>query len=240
VAFWGAGNVKGRKRRHFRAGGPSGLKQKEITNDAGEHAFITLPRVFVIGFNKCGTRTIHHYFESNGYRSAHWDKGELAATVFRNLIDSRPLITGYEAYSVFSDMECISGRFAMEAYKLYPYLSTAYPDSLFILNTRDVDKWIESRLGHGDGGYANKWKRIFKVKSNAELIRCWREDWERHHHNVERYFAGSPFRFLKFNIETDLPEKINAVLPEYRLDVAKFERRGGRASAKGGEPRSAA
>jgi hypothetical protein len=131
-------------------------------------------------------------------------------------------------YSVFSDMENISPGFAFEAYKLYRYFSIEYPDSIFILNTRNVDAWVRSRLKHGDGGYVRRWKRILDVATNDELISCWRQDWERHHESVERYFAGSPYRFLKFNIETDSAEMINSIAPEYRLDPAKYSLRGHR------------
>jgi hypothetical protein len=184
-----------------------------------------LPRVFLIGFNRCGTRTIHWYFKSNGYQAVHWDKGKLANRIFRNLVDSAPLLTGYEEYSVFSDMEdIVRGVFAFEAYKLYPYLSAQYPGSLFILNTRDVDKWLKSRLEHG--GYAKKWKNLLSVESDEELLSSWRRDWVRHHENVERFFAPGQYRFLKFDIENDTPEKLNLALPEYQLDVEKYSVRG--------------
>ncbi|MGD0191537.1 MAG: sulfotransferase [Rhizomicrobium sp.] len=185
----------------------------------------TLPRVILIGFNKCGTRTIHWYFKSNGYRSVHWDKGRLANRIFRNLVDSVPLLTGYEDYSVFSDMEdIVRGVFAFEAYKLYPYLSAQYPDSIFILNTRDFDKWLKSRFEHG--AYAKKWKNLLAVDSDDQLVSKWRNDWERHHENVERFFAPGRYRFLKFDIENDNAEKLNLALPEYRLDVEKYSIRG--------------
>lgn len=186
----------------------------------------SLPRVFVIGFNRCGTRTIHWYFKSNGYESVHWDEGRLANAIFRNLTDGAPLLKGYERYSVFSDMEnIVRGTFAFEAYKLYPYLSVQYPDSLFVLNTRSVDGWVKSRLGHGSGGYAKKWKQLLHAANEEELTSLWRQDWERHHENVERYFSSGQYRFLKFDIESDSPEKINSVLPEYQLDTAKYAMR---------------
>jgi hypothetical protein len=195
-----------------------------------------LPRVFVIGFNRCGTRTIHSYFKSNGYKSVHWDKGNLANAIFRNLMEAMPLLTGYEGFSVFSDMEHIVPKvFAFEAYKLYPYFDVQYPGSVFILNTRDVDKWIKSRLDHGSGGYAAKWRTLFNVSNNEMLIARWRQEWERHHDKVERYFSGSRSRFLKFNIESDVPEKINTALPEYRLDAEKFSTRGRSAKSSAAE-----
>ncbi|HLY04727.1 MAG TPA: sulfotransferase [Rhizomicrobium sp.] len=190
------------------------------------NAIDSLPRVFVIGFNRCGTRTIHWYFKANGHRAIHWDDGNLADTIFRNLGASLPLLTGYESYSVFSDMERVSREAALEAYKLYAQLDVSYPNSVFILNTRDVDGWIRSRLAAGEGRYAKKWKHHLKAKSDEELAFLWRQDWETHHRNAERYFSGRPSRFLKFNIETDRPEKINQLVPEYGLDPEKYAPRG--------------
>ena len=194
-------------------------------NEAAAEAGPPLPRVFVIGFNRCGTRTIHWYFKSNGYRSVHWDEGRLANRMFRNLTDSVPLLTGYEQYTVFSDMEqIVAGVFAFEAYKLYPYLAAQYPESVFLLNTRDVESWLNSRLEHGR--YASKWKTLLHVESDEALLSLWRRDWERHHEGVERYFSGGSHRFLKLDIEKDPAEKINLALPEYVLDVEKYSPRG--------------
>ncbi|HEY1613341.1 MAG TPA: sulfotransferase [Rhizomicrobium sp.] len=194
-----------------------------------------LPRVFTIGFNKCGTRTIHWYFKSNGYEAVHWDSGNLADSIFKNLINSEPLLSGYEEFEIFSDMENITGDFAFEAYKLYAYLDSGYPGSAFILNTRDIENWIRSRLEHGNGGYARKWKRLLNLETERELIVHWRQDWERHHEKAERYFAQTGSRFLKFNIEVDGPELINQALPEYQLDLEKYVPRG-RSSGRAAKP----
>ena len=106
-------------------------------------------KIFQIGFNKCGTRTIHQYFCDNGIRSVHWDEGRLAQRMFKNLSDGESLLAGYEEYDVFTDMEFLSesGVF-LEGYKLFPFLAAQYPDAVFILNTRDRESWIRSRVSH--------------------------------------------------------------------------------------------
>ena len=51
---------------------------------------IRLPfKIFQIGFNKCGTKTLHHYFSRNGIRSVHWDEGRLAQRMFANLASGK-------------------------------------------------------------------------------------------------------------------------------------------------------
>ena len=41
-------------------------------------------KIFQIGFNKCATVSLHKFFESNGLKSIHWDKGRLAKTIYKN------------------------------------------------------------------------------------------------------------------------------------------------------------
>lgn len=184
---------------------------------------MSLPKVFVIGFNKCGTRTLHYFFRNSGHKSINFDDGRLALSIFRNLINSRPLLEGYENFTVFADMECIDSTFAFEAYKLYPYFADQYPDAAFILNTRDVERWLQSRFAHSYGSYVERYKKILKIRNDGDLLSYWRADWHRHHENVEHYFGERRRRFLKFNIETDSPDAIAAFVPEYRLDSSKYK-----------------
>ena len=186
-------------------------------------ALASLPKVFLIGFNKCGTRTIHYHFKANGIGAVHFDHGRLALSMFRNLTNSKPLLTGYENFTAFSDMEMINADFAFEAYKLYPYLSDQYPDSVFILNTRNVEAWLQSRLKNSYGTYAQRWKRILKIREDEELLAAWRTDWAQHHDRVEDFFSRNKYRFFKFNIETDDPMTFNSGLPEFCLDARKYK-----------------
>src|SRR5262245_6163956 len=105
-------------------------------------------RIFLIGFNKCGTTTIHRYFVANGIKSIHWYKGRLARRIFCNIARGDPLLTGYESFEAFTDMEYLDhhGAYHLEAYKLFPYFAVQYPDSTFVLNIRDRESWIRSRL----------------------------------------------------------------------------------------------
>jgi hypothetical protein len=175
-------------------------------------------KVFQIGFNKCGTRTLHEYFKKNGKSSVHWDKGRLARQIFYNLRDGHPLLSGYERYDVFCDMESISRDFAFEAFKLFPLLSEQYPDAVFILNTRGRDNWIRSRLHHAKGVYVDRWKTLLKISSDDSLIAFWEREWTSHHQRVRDYFAARTFRFFEFDIEQDGPSVISENIPEFAMD----------------------
>lgn len=202
-------------------------------------------KIFQIGFNKCGTRSIELFFKSQGFRCVHWDRGRLARTVFKNLEAGHSLIRGYEEYDVFTDMECLKSR--LQAFKLYPQFAQEFPGALFILNTRDREAWIRSRMRHQEGIFARKWKAIYRVKTDEELAQRWREDWDKHHAEVQAFFAETAHRLVVFNIEQDSPMKLVKALPEARLKPKKLRHIGSsertaarRAAAQGKDPAEAA
>ncbi len=180
-------------------------------------------KIFLIGFNKCGTTTIHRYFAANGISSVHWDKGRLARRIFQNLASGDPLLAGYEGFDAFTDMEYLDdrGAYHLEAYKLFPYLAEQYPDAVFILNTRDREGWIRSRLRQPR--YAARAKKHHNVTSYKQLADIWRADWDRHHRRVTDFFSVAPYRFLVCKIGADLPHLLDEGLPECKLDARYFK-----------------
>jgi hypothetical protein len=185
-------------------------------------------KIFQIGFNKCGTTTIHHYLRVNGIRSLHWDEGRLALRIFTNLCNGDDLLAGYEDFDAFTDMEFFApdGSVYLEAYKLFPYLAARYPDAVFIMNTRDREAWIRSRMAHGKRTPLTKRHMIYyDVTSTDKLADLWRAEWERHHRRVTEFFTGKHYRFFVCRIETDLPYLLNEKLPECRLDANLYKQR---------------
>jgi hypothetical protein len=179
-------------------------------------------KVFQIGFNKCGTRTISRFLQQNGFKAIHWDGGNLALAIYRNLTNGESLIKGYEQFDVFTDMETIRNEFAFEAYKLFPSLADEFPEALFILNTRDREDWIRSRFNHGNGIYARRWKSALGITDDARLEEIWRDDWERHHERVCDFFSRRTAPFVKFDIAKDSPELIARQFPDRAFDLTKY------------------
>ena len=179
-------------------------------------------KIFQIGFNRCGTRTIHEYLKVNGIRSIHWDGGKLAKRMFRNLERGKGILSGYERYQAFSDMEWLGPDEFLEGYKLYPQLAANYPDAVFILNSRDREAWIRSRFDHAQGRYAAQHKALLGLSSDEALAEHWRREWDAHHRNAIDFFAGRPQRFCMCKIETDLPDLINRMLPDCDLNPALY------------------
>ncbi len=166
-------------------------------------------RIFQIGFNKCGTRTLFKFFQKNGIPSVHYDKGQIAGSLYRHLKNNEPLIDiRYRKKIFFADMEDIY-RFETPLYgqKLYRFLDREYPNSIFILNTRNKDKWLKSRILHENGNYLQYISEKLGL-SKQEVISSWQQEWEDHHLSVIDYFKHRPGRLLIFNIETDKIEKL--------------------------------
>jgi hypothetical protein len=102
-------------------------------------------------------------------------------------------------------------------------LAAQYPDAVFILNTRDREDWIRSRLRHSFGTYAARQRAYYRKKSADELVEVWRGEWEGYHRRVLQFFAGKPHRFFVCRIETDLPHLLSERLPECRFDDKNFK-----------------
>ncbi len=183
-------------------------------------------RVFQIGFNKCGTRTLYSFFRRNGKSAVHWQKGNVARTIFMNLANGRPIIAGMDDVDVFTDMEWLTKEFCFEAYKLFPYFYREYPDAVFILNTRDRERWIKSRIEHGNGSYLARSLHVLRIDSKEELVEFWRNDWDRHHARAREFFAANNGRFFEFDIEKEDGASLVAKLPDMNLKAELYAHQG--------------
>ena len=196
-------------------------------------------RIFLIGHNKCGTRSFHKLLRKNGYSSIHYDKGRLARRIQANFTFSKPLLDGVDGYCGYTDME-LCGEFY--AYRLFPLLDLQYPGSCFIYNTRDVSRWVDSRMNHRKGKYAraylDRMRRAFDDPSLTleDLRQHWEEAWQRHDLDLKRYFAGRS-NFFAFNIS--MPSEQAALCRflrrrGYRIRGKVLPHAGARTSAKAG------
>lgn len=173
-------------------------------------------KIFVIGFNKTGTTTLHNYFSRNNIPSIHWDQGKIAKKMKDNFNKGLKILCGYENFIVFSDMEDILNlNYAHITY--FKELDKDYPESKFILNIRNVDNWIRSRNNHGNGLYTKYICNKLNM-TKEELNNKWKKDFYEHKKNVIDYFTDKPGKLLIFDIEKDIPEKINDFFPELKLN----------------------
>ena len=140
-------------------------------------------KVFAIGFNKTGTSSLHQLFKSLGrpsYHGTEWRSGT-----------NRKLLNSYDCFS--DDIpENLSG------------LDYLYPGSKFILQVRDLDSWVFSRLAHIErrktvDGYAigNEWD------TSKKAVKSWILKRNRYHLFVLDYFTNRPEDLLVLNFIRD-------------------------------------
>lgn len=178
-----------------------------------------LPYVFIIGFNKTATTTLHHFFQGNGFPSIHWDDNKLAAAMLENCLYDRRVLTGYdEQYRVFSDMISQTLRLRFEANSLFRVLDTDYPGSYFIFNNRSVQGWLASRWKKPCGKYNTTnlelEMQILKTDDPKRVLEKWKSEKEVFEREVREYFAGCE-RFLEFDIsDPEAPQKISKLLQQ--------------------------
>lgn len=185
--------------------------------DPAPSGLTDLPYVFVIGFNKTATTTLHHFFQANGFPSVHWDDNKLAATMLENCLHDRRVLTGYDhRYRVFSDMISQTWRLRFEANSLFRILDTDYPGSFFIYNNRPLEDWLSSRWKKPCARYnttnVELEMRILNTTDRLAVLRRWKREREDFEREVREYFAGRD-NFLEFDIrDTDAPHKISRLL----------------------------
>ncbi len=186
-------------------------------------------KIFQIGFNKCGSCSFMDLFGAySNQKTIHWDNGLLAQKIEYNIWSGEYLpLYGYEEYKVFTDMECFikqqdNSIKHIQIFKDYfDILDINYPDSVFILNTRNIDNWIKSRLNHisphnaiiNDSSsknikYIDLYKQIYNTNSTSDIIDIWTKQWREHHDAVKEYFTRNPNRLIIYDIEKDNISKL--------------------------------
>lgn len=205
-------------------------------------------KIFQIGFNKCGTHSINNLFNENtNLKSIHWDYGKLAKSIMQNLNSNKKLLSEcYEKYRVFTDMECcfISPTEQYEwffAFKHFEKFDKQYPNSKFILNIRNINNWIDSRLSHSSYSVldsngnivSNKYsywerysfwlsKKLNKDIYKEDLIKIWEKEFEDHYFKVKSYFKNRPRDLLVFNIDLDPFEKLSSFFEDINFSTKKM------------------
>jgi len=139
-------------------------------------------KIFVIGYNKCASSTIHNLFVQNGYKSYHHGC-QHKIRKWTDILDD---------YTVFLDIA--------PNIILIDELHKKYKNSLFILNTRPLDKWLISRAEHGVRGYIQNRKHAFFPLSE-ELIISWTNSRNNHNMNILKYFKDTPDNLVVMNID---------------------------------------
>jgi hypothetical protein len=165
-------------------------------------------KVFFIGFNKCGTTSLHNWLKDAGIRSFHGgsDTIDCHTRILANIALGRPALDGLDQYDAYLDVRAVQEQFRA--------LDRDYPGSKFVLNTRNVDRWIVSRLNHLNGGYVALMNLYYGVElSWSEWVARWRRQFTDHERVIDQHFG--PRRdsaYLRFDVEADKPSLLAAFL----------------------------
>jgi hypothetical protein len=181
-----------------------------------------LPYIFIIGFNKTATTTLHFFFDKNGIPSVHWDNNRLARTMLSNCLNDRPILKGYDkSFRVFSDMIAQTLRIRFEANSLFRILDTDYPGSYFLYNNRNTEEWLASRWKKPCGKYqctnVELEMRILNTTDPQDVVDTWHKEKISFESDVRRYFSGND-RFLEFDIKDPEAPALIADLLGMQLD----------------------
>ena len=159
-------------------------------------------KVFCIGLNKTGTRSLHEALQILGLRSAHWggsdpenavERGlEIRLAVEQALLDGRPLLEDLEDADAYSDILALSTNFDV--------LDRQYPGSKFILTIRDIDQWVDSRRRHVELNVLRRARGEYSGTFLTVDLEGWRAEMEAHDVRVRAYFAGRASDLLVMDI----------------------------------------
>jgi len=130
-------------------------------------------KIFVIGFNKTGTTSIHHLFTKAGINSKH---------------GTEDVLIHIDKYDAFMDGD---------HYHFHKYYDQ-YPDSLFILNTRPIKKWLISRYKHA---LYHKFKDCWCWPVSIERTNEWIKAREQHYRCIWDFFQAKQKQLFIVNIE---------------------------------------
>lgn len=191
---------------------------------------ITDPRtkIFFIGFNRTATVSIHHLMRKSGIRSVHWteDGGptspNVAVEIDKRLSNGQALRAYLSRWTAFSDLSGgMPGQALTDGNRHFRRFHELFPTSFFILNDRDTDAWIRSRIALEGGRYVVDHARRLDV-AEAEIPAIWRGQKERHAADVLDFFRDSE-RFLHFRIDADPPAALTTFLhPRFRVPAGKW------------------
>jgi len=140
-------------------------------------------KIFAVGFNKTGTTSLHVLFKSLGFSSFHGVK-------WRACDDLHLLLS----HTCFSD----------GIPKDFTFLDKTFPNSKFILQVRELDTWIYSRLAHIEREKKQNKQRTGPTWDMTEhSIKHWIKQRNAYHLAVLSHFNERPSDFTIVNFIRD-------------------------------------
>jgi len=163
----------------------------------GLQPYVFSELIFQVGLHKTGTVSINRALNQLGIRSMHVEPENVENVIDNHLLKGRP----YCNRAAFTDFLWIHSN---EQYNIaerrVDALAVMYPRAKFILNTRNVDTWMQSHYRHVVG-------RNLRQYSDRDLRRL-KQGWYAWHAFVCMLFVDQPERLLCFDILRDDPVRL--------------------------------
>lgn len=131
-------------------------------------------KIFAIGYNKTATTSIHNFFRKNGLPSRH-DSCDWKVQKF----------------------QCFSDNGDLQDYKKF---YEKYPKSVFLLNTRRLDKWVTSRGKHYE---FSKWCKSGHKYPSVPRYSEWLKKRHAYYKDILEFFQNDPSRLYIVNIDRE-------------------------------------
>lgn len=181
-------------------------------------------KIFFIGFNRCGTNSFHQLMKGSGIRSVHWlspQKENITDGIEARLRDRQALREYLSPWTAFSDLVSASETRFVEGNGFFPALHSAFPQSYFVLNDRDVEAWLRSRIQHSKGTFLQR-ATAYHGTGKEGVLDIWRRQHVEHTEKVLDHFAGNP-RFIHFRIDRDPIERMVSFLaPDFSISTSDW------------------
>ena len=185
------------------------------------------PKIFFIGYNKTATTAFHKFFLDNNYKSLHNKKNKknLAVVLKSNIENNLPILHLIDDAHCYSDLMYVDNSEYIEGHKYFKEIFNEYSNSYYVLQTRNLEDWIKSRLCHtGTQSLLARTKSAKKLSHTDEVIEFWLEDIQNHIKEVKKFFYGNN-KFLEYNIDNDNITKLVRFLKhDYMLNETKWKK----------------
>ena len=155
--------------------------------------------------NKTGTSSLHFAFIELGIESIHYthperrgykSQNEGAQLIKKQILEckenGKKLLTYLDEYEAYSDIGQITHNFET--------LDRQYPGSKFIYTDRNTEDWLHSRYQHVQRNIKNVSLKLTSTNFTEVDLNKWKNQKEKHHRRVQRYFKNRPQDLLTINI----------------------------------------
>jgi len=186
-----------------------------------------MKKIFLVGFNKCGTRSFTHFFRRNGLRTCHWKaQGQtqtIAERIISNISITKDPLDGINDYTVYTDLTSLNRKCFIDIPAILPFLTESYPDAYYIFQHRSIERWIESRLNHSR--FYSRFSKVFSQSDKEAIKTSWRDQFNSYRNYVRNRLAGH--NYMEFQLETaPLQELTSFLAASYSLDSSHWAHKG--------------